>query len=231
MSCVSGKCDFLDHLSMMKHRTKEGSDNPKDLKNASVLYSDLYECFEIFKKRTGGVVYQHKKIKEINTFNQDFIKKHCPALEIIKNSTTTVDKRFKNGIKEKESYTYKYYGKEYTAKELSKKGIYITIEIHLDTLLEAIPYFPYIVVACSSNKDKETIVLSNESYIEEHYNKMIQSGFDSSRDYYNKRLAELTRDIVLHYYNPTGREVEESLEIKEYRHCLFVEPTYKVDTD
>ena len=56
MSRFSGKCDLFDHMCMEKHRTKDGSDKKEDLEKASVLYSDPVECFEIFKKKTGGVL-------------------------------------------------------------------------------------------------------------------------------------------------------------------------------
>ena len=202
----SGKCDVLDTLCMMKHRTKEGSDRPEDLEKARVLYSDIQECFDIWKQRSGGILYQHKKIKEVNQWNQDFIKEHCNAFEIIKHEEKIPDTRKKSGYREKVTYTYKYWGKEYTAKELNKKGVYITTEIHINNLVEMIPYFPYIVTMHSHSDGKDIMYISDQSYVEEEYDTSLQYGHENMRDYYHKHLAELTREIVLNYFNPQGRE-------------------------
>lgn len=215
MSCVSGKCDFLDHLAGLGGWFDCNGNSVKfGQEGVGVYYSDIMLDFIEFKKRTGGVIYQHKKIKEVNRWNQDFIKEHCSGFEIIEHREEVADKRHKSGHREDVYYTYKYYNKEYTAKELSKRGVYITVEIHIDNLVEAIPYFPYIVSACCSNEGHETIYLSNESYVEEEYDSHLQSGFEGSRDYYNKRLAQMTREIVLNYFNPTGREVIEDVEFE-----------------
>ena len=221
MSQVSGKCDFLDHLCMMKHRTKEGSDKKEDLEKARVLYSDLFECFEIFKERTDGIVHQHKRIKEVTPYNHDFIAEHSDAFKVHKNVKHIKDARTKSGYREEVYYDYEYFGKTYTAKELSKKGVYITVEIHLDTLIEAIPYFPYIVTMCCYNNGHEIIYLSDKSYVESEYDNLLQGGYETLRNHYHKQLAELTREIVLNYFNPEGKEVIEEINFVDNHNCEY----------
>ena len=58
MSKFSGKCDLYDHIMMEK--------TYPDSKNPNILISNELECFEIFKKRTGGKLYQHLKIELTN---------------------------------------------------------------------------------------------------------------------------------------------------------------------
>ena len=199
MSRFSGKCDLYDHMCMEKHRTKDGSDKKEDLEKATVLYSDPIECFEIFKKKTGGVLHQHRRVKEVSEWNHDFIKAHCPMFEIITHIDKITDKRSKTGYREKTYYTYKYWDKEYTAKELSKKGVYITMDIHFETMLDLIPYFPYIISSCCCSKDEETIYISNQSYVDEQYDELIQNGVDPQghKEWYNRELANFYKEYIL----------------------------------
>jgi hypothetical protein len=55
MSKFSGKCDLYDHVMMEK--------TYPDPNNKNILVSDELECFEIFKKRTGGILCQSRKVK------------------------------------------------------------------------------------------------------------------------------------------------------------------------
>ena len=215
MSRFSGKCDLADHILMEKLRTIEGSDNPDELAKSYVLYSDPMECFKIFKKKTGGVIYQHKRVNKVYEWNQDFIAEHCPQFEIIKHKTETPDKRAKSGMRVETTYTYKYWDKEYTAKELSKKGVYITIKIHFNTLLDLIPYFPYTISVCCCDGSKETVYISDNSFVEEHADDAVQHGYEYDTYYYRHELAEFYRECVLKYYNPAGKENIEEVEFDE----------------
>ena len=165
MSIWSGKCDLADHISMMKHRTKDGSDKKEDLDKARVLYSDDMECFEIFKKRTGGVIYQQVKL-ELTKFNID--------------KEIEINEHLEKFVNENGKTIYKYYGQEFkTLKSLNKYGYYIKKEIHFQTLLDIIPYYPYIVTICCSNEGKETVVISSESFVESEYMEHREYGYDS----------------------------------------------------
>ena len=215
MSRFSGKCDLADHIFSEKFRTKDGSDNPDDLMKSGVLYSDPMECFEIFKRNTGGVLHQHKRIKKVTVYNQDFIAEHCPQFEIIKNKVEVTDKRAKCGTRIDTAYTYKYWGKEYTAKELSKKGVYITVDIRFKTLLDLIPYLPYVVSECCYSDGLEQVYISDESYVEEEADDMIQFGHEYDTYHYRHELANFYKDCVLRYFNSEGRECVEEVVFDE----------------
>ena len=232
MSRFSGKCDLYDHIMMYKHRTAEGSDKKEDLEKARVLYSDEMECFKIFMERTGGILYQHKRLK-VDEFNQSFIEKKCLSFKVISNTEQVPDKRSKTGYKWKTTQTYEYYGREYTLKEINKRGVFITTEIHIKTLLDLIPYYPYIVSMCASNKDKETIYISDRSYAESEYDEHLQHGWESNMiHYYRDKLQDHYREVVLRYYNPGNREQIELLHFDENRraHTRFkIDPNFKVN--
>lgn len=231
MSRFSGKCDLYDHVMMYKHRTKEGSCEKEDLEKSHVLYSDEMECFKIFMERTGGILHQHKHLY-VDWQNQDFIAAKCPYFKVKKNIVKKEDKRVKTGQKEKIYYTYEYYGKEYTLKEINKKGVYITVDIKVKTLLDLIPYYSYIVSMCASDKDKETIYISNSSYAEEEYDEHLKHGWESNMiHYYRKELQNHYRDVILRYFNPTGREQIEMLHFDKNRqaHTKFkIDPNFEV---
>lgn len=208
MSVFSGKCDLFDLISMMKHRTKDGSDEKEDLEKASVLYSDELECFEIFKQRTNGVIHQHK-VMEVTPYNYSEVAELTKGqFEAIPHTKTVPDKRQKSGERTDTYYTYKYWGKEYLSlKELNKRKVYITIDIRFDTILDLIPYYPYIVSSSCSNDEELTVYVSNESYVDEERDDRLKRGWYS--DYwqdYKKALQNHYREVVLRYFNPEGRE-------------------------
>ena len=217
MSIWSGKCDLADHLSFCKMRTKDGSDKKEDLDKARVLYNDEMECFKIFKQRTGGVLHQHKRI-EVTEDNQDFVANRCGNFKIIPHTEKVIGKNGKE--REKTTYTYNYWGTEYkNLKELNKHHVYIVIDIHFDTLLDLIPYYPYIVSASYWNEDKEVVFISNESWVITERDKHYQYGYDGNgmAEHYMKALQDHYREVVLRWFNPAGRECEETLEFDENR--------------
>ena len=174
---------------------------------AGVLYSDEMKDFEAFKKATGGVIHQHMRIK-VDEWNQDLVAKKCEAFKILEHKRQVPDKRSKKGFREETYYTYEYYGKEYkTLKELNKKHIYITKDIHFNTLLDIIPYYPYIVCVACCNEGKETIFISDRSYVDEEEESALEHGWEHSMtNYYRKELQDHYREVVLRYFNPYGRE-------------------------
>lgn len=200
MSLYSGKCDILD--SMM------------------VGHDDELEAFEDFKKQTDGTIYQMYHIKEVNEWNQYFIEKNCNAFKVIKNVSQDADKRFKEGFKEVTTYTYEYYGKTYTAKELKQKGgVYVKLPIHFETILDLVRYYPYTISMAGYSDGKAHIVISKESFVDRQRKDLVESGYSSSMfDTYNHELAEHYRELVRRLdYNLEGRTKEE--EIQNLKEC------------
>lgn len=206
MSMLSGKCDLYDHISMEKMYPKYPNNEN------SPLVSDLMECFLIFKKKTGGVIYQTQNIKEVNQCNEELIAKRCPFFKILPNNK------------------YEYYDKEYTAAQLKKRGgVYITVEIKFKNLLDLLPYFPYTITCAVCSHESEHITISGASYPEEEFKEGLKWGIEHNRDFYRDELTSLFKKVVLNYFNPVGREVEEELLVHKIHNCLFVEPTNEID--
>lgn len=207
---ICGKYDLYDHICMKK-TYPSNPENPN-----SPLVSDIMECFDVFKEETGGVIYQCVKT-EVNVFNQHLIEKKCNGFKVITHKEIKDDKRYKNNTREIISYTYEYYGKEYkTLKELNKKGVYIDKEIKFDNIVELIPYFPYIIAACSYSNGKEYVHISSESYMDKRYKEDIRFGNDGDywNHYYRKTLADITQDIILKYFSDyKARTITEELEV------------------
>ncbi len=197
MSMFSGKCDLCDHIfGMGGYYDKDGNQVKFNQEGVSVYYSDEIKDFEAFKAKTKGILYQHKHIKEVNEWNQEFVKEHCPHFNFIKHVKNLPDKRSKDNYRSEEYYTYEYFGKEYTKQELKKKGgVYITVKIHFDTLLDLIPYYPYLV----SVSGGDTVYITDMSYVDEAYDSHLQSGFEGARDYYHKILQEHYLDVCKKY--------------------------------
>lgn len=194
-------------MIMMQHfRTVEGSDKKEDLDKARVYYSDEYECFNEFKEATKGTIYQHKKI-EVNLDNQDMVAGMCKNFEVIELPLEPNQR--------KPRYTYKYYDKEYKSlKEINKKGVYITLEIHFNTILDLIPYYPYIVSSMFSNNNQKIVYISDEPYTIEERDNMLKIGHSGSLsmyEHYAKELQEHYIEVVQRYYtpNPNALEYEE----------------------
>jgi len=212
MSMFSGKCDLYDHI-MGTAGWYDRNGNPVKMGDSGVgaYYSDEYRDFLEFKKRTGGVLHQHK-VLTVTPWNHDDAVKLCPELEVIEHKRIVPDKRQKSGQREDVYYTYKYWGKEYTLKELNKHKVYITIDIHFDTLLDLIPYYPYIVTMSCSNNGKQTVFISSQSFVDEEVDDHLKHGYYSEFwQYYKKQLQEHYQEIVLRYYNPAGREIKENI--------------------
>lgn len=217
MSMYSGKCDLADHI-MGYGGWYDRDGNPVKMgdQNVGAYYSDEYKDFLAFKKATGGVIHQHKKIK-VTPWNHEDVAKFCPEFEAIEHKKIVLDKRQKSGQREETYYTYKYWGTEYKSeKELNKRGVYIEIDIHFNTILDLIPYYPYIV-SCSCGKDgKSYVVVSNQSFVDEEVDDHLEHGWYSDFwQHYKKELQDHYREVVLTYFNPTGREHVEEIEFDE----------------
>ena len=207
MSLYSGKCDLYDTIITQHFRCKNGSDKKEDLDKAKLVYSDELECFNDFKKKTNGIMYQHQEIK-VTEQNQSLIEKKCSHFKVIEHTREVEDKRYKNNKKKETTYTYEYYGKEYSLKELNKKGVYITKEIHFDTILDIIPYYPYLVTNMDSINDELKIFISDESYVDTKERKYLQEGYvPTVCDYYRKELQKHYIEVVQKYYIPKQENI------------------------
>lgn len=204
---ICGKYDLYDHIRNIVLKPKDGS---------NVEESDIMECFNVFKERTGGVIYQHKKVV-VSEYNAELIAKYYPFFKVIEHKKIKEDKRFKEGKKELTTYSYEYYGKEYkTLNELNRHGVWIEFPIKFNKIVELIPYFPYIITACSSSENKEHIIISKESYIETLLDEYLKYGLNSAEAifYWNRQtLGNVTQDIILNYLG----DYKERVVIKEYK--------------
>lgn len=208
MSRFSGKCDLRDHISGLGGwYDRDGNPVKFGQEGVYCYYSDEMQDFEEFKKRTGGVIHQHKKVK-VSECNQDEVVKHCPYLKIIPHTQVVVDKRYKEGKREITTYTYEYWGKEYTLKELNKHGVSVVLDIHFDTLLDLIPYYPYIVSFAACGDGKETVFISNESFVIEERDDRIERGvFSDYWESYVKELQEHYLEVFEKYYQNKEKKV------------------------
>lgn len=228
-SVYSGKADLADHVGGSGGWYDKDGNPVKMGEGHGAYYSDEYQDFLAFKKVTGGVLHQHKKV-EVTNFNLQFIKEHCNEFDYIEHIEQISDKRTKSGYKELKTYTYKYWGKEYTSlKELNKKGVYITIDIHFNTILDLIPYYPYIVSASFSTTNEDGthskyIVISKEPFPISERDDLMRGGYNSAWEHYAKKLQNHYREIVLRYFNPEGREHIEELTFDENRQAKVSKP-------
>ena len=233
MSFLSGKCDLLDHISGLGgYYDKDGNRITFIEEYCGPLYSDIYQDFLVFKKQTGGVLHQYKRIKEVTPNNHHFIESKLPEFKVITHKTKVQDRRTKSGFNERITYGYEYFGKEYTAQELKDKGgVSIIVDIHFDTLLELAMYFPYTVSVTSSADDKKYVVISEESYVERHYDELIQHGYEVSREHYNKLLVEYIKDLSFKYFDPRGKENVEIITFEEQDGKYIGKTSKPIDPD
>lgn len=192
MSRFSGKSDLADTIFMQKMYPID-SNNPH-----SPLISDEMECFNIFKEKTKGVIHQHFKL-ELNEMNID------KEIEIVNNPRMLSKKEipWEDGKEHRtKKYVYIYWDKEYNSlKELNKKGYYSTKKIKFDTLLDIIPYYPYLVSFMSSDDETMFVVISVESYVEHSYEEFRKFGSEPSMyDFYRKELQNHYIEVVNTYF-------------------------------
>lgn len=222
MSRYSGVCDIFDEMCFAtKPEHRIGGQYSWEVTNEM-------DAFEDFKESIGGYLYQHKKVI-VDTFNQDFVKDHCSNFEIIENEKEVEDKRVKEGVKKVKYFTYKYWGKEYTLKELNKHGVYIEVAIEINNLLDLIPYYPYAVAVACHSGDKSHIIISNKSELEKMDELALKMGRESSSSYYKHLLQKHYIEVINTWFNLEEREVTEELEIKQLEDKLVVYTTNKLD--
>jgi hypothetical protein len=99
---------------------------------------------------------------------------------------------------------YHYWGKPYKSlKEINKKGYYASKTIVFDTILDLIPYYPYIVSFMSSEEDcKMFVVISGQSYVDHQEEEARKHGYNiEMTNYYRKALQEHYVEIVNKYFS------------------------------
>lgn len=196
MSRFSGKCDLADYI-MGKGGWYDKECTPITFgqKGINVYYSDEMKDFEAFKKETNGILYQHHKI-EVDEYNFKFVKDHCSKFDYYEEKNLAKDKRTKSGKKEIQYYKFKYWDQEYFSfKKLNKQGVYITTEIHFDTILDLIKYYPYIVTAACDNK----VFISNRSHVDKNYEENLQFGREGFKEFYDQALAKHYFEVCRNY--------------------------------
>lgn len=217
MSVYSGKCDLADLIfGQGGYFDKDGNSVKFGDEGVNGYYSDEWLDFLAFKKKTGGVLYQHKNVK-VNSYNKGEIKEHCADFDFKEKVVKVADKRSKTGYREDKSYIYIYYGKEYTEKELNAEGgVYIKVEVRFETLLDLLEYYPYLTSAVVSNEDKITVFIHDRSFVDEEFDQLVKSGYVSNlRTHYKHELAKHYAEVTLKYYNPTGHEITEEVTFDE----------------
>lgn len=231
MSQCSGKYDLFDAMSGSGGWfDKNGNAVKMGQEGVSVYYSDPMKDFEAFKKETNGVIYQHIKVK-VDLWNQDYVKEHCKGFDFTKRSEIREDKRFKGGKKKSDHYTYTYYGKEYkNLKELNKHGVYITKSIYFDTILELIPYFPYIVTSMSYRDGKACVIISDRSYADTCFREHQWKGTEELFHHYRKNLTDFTKSIILDNFSDyKERTIDEEFKIDKSQDKYIVHLEKPVD--
>lgn len=168
MSEFSGKCDLFDDMIILG-----GVDG----------IDDEYTCFQNFKKRVNGVIYQANTVK-VTKNNLDDVAKH--------NSNFSYRQTGNN------KYIYTFFGQEYTnLKDLNKQHILVFEKIHIDTIFDIIPYYPYIVIfECGS-----TVVIDSMPYFEYEKEQRLKKGWPLGdfTEYYRKRLQRHYAELVDEY--------------------------------
>ncbi len=181
MSIYSGKCDFADNL------LSSGKDE--------------MEAFLEFKKRTGGVIYQYRKVK-VTEFNRDWVAKRADLTW----SNHAEEVKTRSGkMKDVLRTSYMYYGKRYDdLRKLNKKGVYVRIEIPFETLIDVLPYYPYTLAAHAWSEDHETAIISDKPAYMYRFDDALETGVIPEPMFPTMYMAELQNhyiDVVGKYYN------------------------------
>lgn len=195
MGITCGKYCLEDHISGMGGYYDSTTKKPVKFgdENCYGYTSDLLQDFDAFKKQTGGIIYQHREIK-LQSWMRDeefnFIKEHCSQFDY------HCLKEDGKAIKISD-YTFTYWDNNYSFKTLKKKGVWVEVPIMFNTLLDLLPYFPYIVTFSCGNH----VVITNESYVDSERTKHVENCWDSSMfNVYKKALADLYLDVCEKYF-------------------------------
>lgn len=196
MGITCGKCNLEDHISGMGGYYDSITKKPVKFGDEDCYgyTSDLLQDFEAFKKQTGGVIYQHREIK-LQSWMRDeefnFIKEHCSQFDY--HCLKEAGKAVKIS-----DYTFTYWNNNYSFKTLKKKGVWVEVPIMFNTLLDLLPYFPYIVTFRCGNH----VVITNESYVDSERTKHVENCWDNTQSFthYKKNLADLYLEVCKRYF-------------------------------
>lgn len=172
MSKYTGKCDLYDHVFMIGCRGT--TDDMSEL-----------EKFEIFKKRTGGVIYTHFPL-ELTKFNID------NEIKLVNNPDV---------LSRNEDGTYTYYLTKYkNLKQLNKHKYYAVKEIHFDDILDLFPYLTHIISMMGSDENSEHIYITYQDYNTMREEESRLFGHEYRNDFMKKYIKEDLIRIVKEYY-------------------------------
>lgn len=182
MSRFSGKCDLFDSMMMGQE--------------------DEFDAFIDFKEKTGGVLYQYRKIK-VTESNRDWAAKHTS----LSWSSHTVEKTDKNGNKKEALETeYCYYNKHFDSlKKLNKNGVYVRMEIHFDSILDLIPYYPYVPAVWACSEGQLAVVLPEKSFVEKELDYSLESDYVEEpyinmTEWHRRELQNHYKEVIEKYY-------------------------------
>ena len=134
------------------------------------------EKFEIFKRNTGGKLYQKVQV-ELTKNNIDYF----------------VDKD--NRLVKNIDGSYSYMGIIFkTINKLNKYGYWFRRTIMFDTMLDLVPYLGYIISFMSANFNTEYIEISRYSWPEMCYSDALKYGYER-----NNMLLDYQRAIQDEY--------------------------------
>lgn len=205
MSRFSGKCDVFDHIYA-----------------GCADWKEYFERFEEFKRKTGGKLYQERRVNVSNCNVYDV----CDMNPELQFEDAEVTKTNKNGVSRKfKEKRFTYWDKEYVGlKALNKKGVYVRIEIPFETVLDLIPYYPYVIACNYWSKDKEVVILSHQSYPDSEIEDRLGGGYFMGQEsiecplHHKHELQEHYRDVLNQLlYDIGGRRVQFSLKGIELR--------------
>lgn len=186
MSDFSSRCDLWDHIYSIgcKGTTDEMTEK---------------EMFEVFKKRTGGVLYQNIQVPLTERNFEIEAKKEPYLLRCEKEEVLTPDKRTKEGVRRGYKYHYFYLNEEI---KLPKKDYYAKSEIHFNDMLDLVPYYGYIISSMASDPDGETVFIASRSEIDQMRYDALKYGNTESYfvKYCQENIKAETIRLVKEYY-------------------------------
>lgn len=193
-----------------------------DLFDVMSMYgADELEAFHKFKELTNGILYQRRKVTVTKT-NRDWVKAHTKQFD------------WANGI-------YHYWGVEYKGlRALNKAGVCVDVPLTYTTLLDLIPYYPYIVVEQYTDNKQLCIFLSRKSYVETLISDEINnSGLKEPNlwvaDFYKSKLQAHYAEVCQNYIfkNLSTRThwllIEADMRLKRVDEGYLVETAFEVD--
>ena len=77
---------------------------------------------------------------------------------------------------------------------MNEHGFYGDIEIRFNTLLDLLPYYPYIITMMFSDREQETVYISNASYVDTYMKDVANYSEPSFR------MIEIYRETLKKHY-------------------------------